>query len=256
MRLKANKPIKLRNKILGGVDPLICIPIVAEEQEELARSAKEITDLKPDIIEWRVDFFNDLCDIEKVKEALKILRSIIHDIPVIFTFRSSLEGGYKKVDEKIRYDIIKQVICTGEVDVVDIELISGKTNIDYIKSVADKHNVSLILSFHNFNETPTVEFMLDKMRQQAQNGASIAKIAVMPKNEEDVLNLLSATLKARREMPDIPLITMSMGSLGIITRVSGCIFGSDLTFGAVGKTSAPGQIPIDELRSGIGIIIK
>ena len=220
----------------------------------MEQAAKEIAALTPDIIEWRVDYFNDVCDIKKVKQALKALRNIIKDIPVIFTFRSSLEGGFKKVDDKIRYEIIKQVICTEEVDVVDIELISGKDNINEIKLVADKHNVPLILSFHNFTETPSTEFMLDKMRQQVSSGANIVKIAVMSKNEEDVLNLLSATLKARREMHSIPLITMSMGKLGVISRIAGGIFGSDLTFGSAGKTSAPGQIPISELRTNMNTI--
>lgn len=256
MRLIANKPIKLRDKLLGGIDPLICIPIVAENEQELEHTARDVVKLSPDVIEWRVDYFADNCDAIKLKQALATLRSIIGNIPIIFTFRSVLEGGHKKVEDSIRYEIIKQIICTGEVDVVDIELISGKENIEDIKSVAGKHNVSLILSYHNFEETPSYEFLVDKMRQQVLSGADIAKIAVMPKTEEDVLTLLSATLKARREMPDVPLITMSMGQLGIMSRIAGCIFGSDLTFGASGKTSAPGQIPIEELRTAILTLLR
>jgi len=248
MRLQAKKSICLRGKIMGGVDPLICIPIVAEEEQELEQAAKKTAELCPDAIEWRADYFKDVCNISKVQKVLKELRNIIGETPLIFTFRSSLEGGFKVVEDAIRYEIIKQAIYTEEADVVDIELISGKNNIKEIKTVADKHNVPLILSYHNFAETPSAEFLLDKMRQQVSSGASIAKIAVMPKHEEDVLNLLSATLKARREMPDTPIITMSMGDLGKISRIAGGIFGSDLTFGSGGKTSAPGQIPIAELR--------
>lgn len=251
MRLQAKEPISLRNKTLGGSVPLLCIPIVSEEERELELQAKKIVELCPDIIEWRVDYFREVCDLEKVKKALEALRNIIGEIPLIFTFRSSLEGGNKEVETEARYEIIKQIISTEEVDVVDIELISGKNSIEEIKAVAQKHNIPLVLSYHNFKETPSVEFMLDKMRQQVLSGADIAKIAVMPKNEEDVLNLLMATLKARREMPDIPLITMSMGSLGVISRIAGGLFGSDLTFGACGKTSAPGQIPISELREAM-----
>lgn len=256
MRLQANKPISLRGKMLGGVDPLICIPIVAEEEQELEQAAKKIVALNPDVIEWRADYFKDVCDLAKLKQALKVLRNNVGEIPLIFTFRSSLEGGFKKVEDAVRYEIIKQIISTEEVDVVDIELISGKSNIEEVKAAADKHNVQLILSFHNFTETPSVEFILDKLREQVSSGASIAKLAVMPKTEEDVLNLLSATLKARRELPDTPIITMSMGNLGVITRVAGGIFGSDLTFGAGGKTSAPGQIPADELRVAMKTLFK
>jgi 3-dehydroquinate dehydratase-1 len=251
MRIQAKKPIKLRGKIIGGEAPLVCIPIVAAEEPELESQAKNIAELCPDIIEWRVDYFKDVCDLKMVKKALKTIRDIISDIPIIFTFRSSLEGGFLEVKDDIRFSIIEQIINTGEVDVVDIELISGKAKIEKIKRTAKTNNVPLILSYHNFSKTPSVEFMLDKIKQQVSNGANIAKIAVMPENEEDVLNLLSATLKARKDLPDIPLITMSMGDLGIISRIAGGIFGSDLTFGACGKTSAPGQIPITELREAM-----
>jgi len=256
MRLQPRKPINLRGKVMGGDDPLICIPIVAEEEKELEQAAKKIVELSPDVIEWRADCYKDICDLVKVKRALKILRGIIGEIPLIFTFRSSLEGGFKKVDDDIRYETIKQVINTGEADVIDIELLSGKNNIAEIKAAADKYHIPLIISYHNFQETPPVEFLTDLMRQQVVCGAGIAKIAVMPKTEEDVLNLLMATLRIRREMPDIPLITMSMGSVGIISRIAGGIFGSDLTFGASEKTSAPGQIPIAELRASMKTLLR
>lgn len=256
MRLQARKPINIRGKIMGGEYPLICIPIVSEEEQELEQAAKKIVELRPDVLEWRADFFKEINDSVKVIRALKLLRGIIGEIPLIFTLRSSLEGGFKKVEDAIRYEIIKRVIYTGDVDAIDIELISGKDNIDDIKAAADKYGIPLILSYHNFQETPPAEFLEDKMRQQIINGADIVKIAVMPKTQEDVLNLLSATLKIRREIPDIPLITMSMGSIGIISRIAGGIFGSDLTFGAGEKTSAPGQIPIAELRASIKTLLR
>ena len=256
MRLQARKPINLRRKIMGGDYPLICIPIVAEEEQELEQAAKKTVELYPDVIEWRADYFKDVCNSAKVKQMLKVLRSIIGEIPLIFTFRSSMEGGFKKVEDTIRYEVIKEAISTGDADVIDIELSSGKKNIDEVKAAADKCGIPLILSYHNFQETPPAEFLADIMRQQITSGAGIAKIAVMPKTAEDVLSLLSATLRIRREIPDIPLITMSMGSIGVISRIAGGLFGSDLTFGAGEKTSAPGQIPIAELRASMKTLLR
>jgi 3-dehydroquinate dehydratase-1 len=69
----------------------------------------------------------------------------------------------------------------------------------------------------------------------------------MPKVISDVVTLLAATERASRELR-IPLITMAMGSLGVVTRVFGGMFGSALTFAAGTKTSAPGQLPIETLR--------
>ena len=70
----------------------------------------------------------------------------------------------------------------------------------------------------------------------------------MPQSMEDVLTLLAATLLARREFPETPLVTMSMGPLGSITRVAGWLFGSDLTFAVGVASSASGQIPADDLK--------
>jgi 3-dehydroquinate dehydratase-1 len=104
------------------------------------------------------------------------------------------------------------------------------------------------LSYHNFDETPDEAFILDRLVTAGKLGADVAKVAVMPKSYKDVLTLLSATYTARTERLDIPIITMSMGAEGGITRIAGGLFGSDLTF-ALGKaSSAPGQIPIDDLR--------
>lgn len=254
MRLQAKTPIVLRGKVLGGEKPLVCIPLVASDEQGFKHEVEKIVKLSPDIIEWRVDYYDGACDIERVKKALEFLRANAGEIPIIFTFRSHLEGGFKQVEDSVRYDIVKQVIATGKIDVVDIELISGEANIRDIKDSAQKNGVTLILSYHNFKETPSVDFLLDKIRQQVLSGADIAKIAVMPKNEEDVLNLLIATLRARMEMPAPPIITMSMGGLGVITRVAGWLFGSDLTFAVGDKASAPGQIPISELRLGMQIL--
>ena len=64
----------------------------------------------------------------------------------------------------------------------------------------------------------------------------------MPKNFNDVLTLMRATYRARTEAVDLPLITMSMGEIGTISRVIGDLYGSDTSF-VVGKAaSAPGQI--------------
>ena len=78
-------------------------------------------------------------------------------------------------------------------------------------------------------------------------GADILKIAVMAHSPEDALKLMSATAKVRRLYSNKPMLTMAMGKWGVLTRITGEGFGSDLTFASVGgKASAPGQIPSEE----------
>lgn len=85
-------------------------------------------------------------------------------------------------------------------------------------------------------------------------GADIPKIAVMPQSAGDVLTLLSATEEMARCYADRPIITMSMSSQGVISRLCGEVFGSSMTFGAVGQVSAPGQIPVDQLCQALEIL--
>ncbi len=71
----------------------------------------------------------------------------------------------------------------------------------------------------------------------------------MPQSPQDVLTLLAATLTMKEKYATRPLITMSMGKSGGVSRVTGRLFGSAMTFGTVGQASArAGQIAIAKLR--------
>ena len=71
---------------------------------------------------------------------------------------------------------------------------------------------------------------------------------------QDVLTLLAATLTMKEKYATRPLITMSMGKSGGVSRVTGRLFGSAMTFGTVGQASAPGQIAIAKLREVMDIL--
>ena len=85
-------------------------------------------------------------------------------------------------------------------------------------------------------------------------GFDMTKIAVMPRKERDVLDLLDATLAMKETFGDRPFVTMSMGKIGIISRMTGECFGSSLTFGTAGAASAPGQIDAKELKQILHIL--
>ena len=75
----------------------------------------------------------------------------------------------------------------------------------------------------------------------------------MPVERRDVLTLMQATLDRYAES-ETPLITMSMGALGCVSRLCGELTGSCLTFGTAGEASAPGQIPAGALRTALEIV--
>lgn len=248
MRLQSKKTLEIRQKILGGPVPLTCLPLVATDQASLLEQAADVRSFDPDAIEWRVDKFDAVCDVEVVLGALGALRDAIGNIPLIFTCRVIHEGGFQEIAPADRLRLNQAVIASGLADLIDTEISNGAAMVAEVKAACRKAGSRLILSYHNFVETPDEAFILDRLCAADKLGADVAKVAVMPKTYKDVLTLLSATYTARTERLDIPIITMSMGSEGAITRIAGGLFGSDLTF-AIGKaSSAPGQIPIDDLR--------
>lgn len=248
MRLQSAKKIEVRSKIIGGQDPLICVPLVAEDENTLLQQAKDIVNLAPDLIEWRVDRYAEVKDADLILKGLKELRAVIREIPLIFTCRHSAEGGFKEIDQDFRLQLIKAAVSTGWVDMVDFEISNGERLVSEIRQEVTKNQSKLILSYHNFQVTPDESLIVGKLKEAQALGADIAKLAVMPRDYRDVLNLLRATLQARMEALDIPIITISMGAIGVLSRIAGGLFGSDITFAVGQNASAPGQIPITDLR--------
>ena len=77
---------------------------------------------------------------------------------------------------------------------------------------------------------------------------------IMAQDRADVAELIFASLEMLDTYADRPFITMSMGSLGKITRAAGSFTGSCITFGMAGTGSAPGQIPAPQLRQMLKIL--
>jgi len=251
VRLQSKTPVAVRDTAIGGPNPLICIPMVAAGKQELLDQAALLLPLSPDIIEWRADGYQGIEDAERCLAALDALRSVIGEVPLIFTCRIQAEGGLRPMASKTRLALIEAAIRSGGIDIVDVELINDDAFIDAVRRAAGENGVKLILSYHDFKKTPDEDGIVDKLVQAQTSGADIAKVAVMPTGYADVLVLLQATLKARTEAVTIPLITISMAQEGVISRIAGGLFGSDITFANGPAASAPGQIPIGDLRQAM-----
>lgn len=246
--------VTVKNIIIGEGMPKICVPLVGATVSELKLEAEALKDLKPDLVEWRVDFFEEVEDIEAVKIVLRELHSLITDFPLIFTFRSKREGGEKQVSSDYYIALNKAVVQTGLVDIIDIELFNEPEDIKELIAAAHLRNVFVIISNHDFEGTPPKEEILSRLRRAQELGGDLPKIAVMPKDTGDVLTLLEATYIMKEKYADRPIITMSMAGTGVISRLSGEIFGSALTFGAAHKASAPGQVAVAELRQTLSLL--
>ncbi|PAE43047.1 type I 3-dehydroquinate dehydratase [Bacillus sp. 7884-1] len=248
------RSVTVKGITIGEGAPKICVPMVGKTIPELIEEAEFLKTTDLDVVEWRVDFFDDVEDLEKVKVALNEIRSILHDIPLVFTFRSAKEGGEKEVSTEYYFDLNKAMAASGQIDIVDIELSNDGEEIKSVISAAHDNKVYVIISNHDFDKTPDKEEIISRLRKAQNLGGDLPKIAVMPKSAADVLTLLDATNTMNEQYADRPIITMSMAGKGVISRLAGEIFGSALTFGAAKKASAPGQVPVTELRNILSLI--
>lgn len=243
--------VQAKSIVIGEGLPKVCMPLVGKTKEELLAGVQEAKALSPDVIEWRADFFQQVSDEAALVEMAKQLRGELPELPLLFTLRDVSEGGFTKLSQEVRADLIRKVVASGQVDLVDIELEAVKNGLESLVTFAKEQGVAVIISNHFFTRTPSFEEIVSILREEQSCGADIAKLAVMPNSPEDVLTLLSATNQMETQFADIPLITMSMGQLGICSRICGGIFGSALTFGAGQNTSAPGQIGVQELYKSL-----
>ena len=248
MRPCVTPPLRIRNAEFGGPKPLFCVPLVAKNLNQLLTQAQVAHRLEPDVVEWRVDSYGEL-DAESVADAAHQLRLVLDREPIVFTLRISAEGGASPITQDLRAQCIDTVLRSGLIDLVDVELCNGPQFLEPIIATAHGHAARVILSFHDFQATPSNEMLLARIAAMVRQGADIAKIACMPREPGDVLRLLQATLAARQIFPAVPLCTMSMGSLGSLSRVAGFLYGSYMAFAVGQEVSAPGQIPLGEARA-------
>ena len=255
--MQTNKPIELNGQpIAGGKFPLICTPLVGRTLDKVMAELAVVLPKQPDVLEWRVDFFDAIGDTAAVIAAAQSIKQAAGNIPVLFTRRSTIEGGEKIALNEGQVIAMYTAVCESKsIDLIDYEMANDAANIALVRTAAKDNNIKLVLSFHSFSYTPGLETLASKFLTADQLGADVAKVAVMPRDLDDVLTLLTATRAASKKLR-IPLISMSMGPYGALTRMVGGVFGSALSFAVGASSSAPGQVPIEDLNTVLAVLQK
>lgn len=247
MKEKVMKTVTVKNITIGEGIPKICVPLVGVTEAEIVEEARLLRTYPADLVDWRADWFAKVQDTKKVLDVLKRLREVLEEIPLLFTFRTKKEGGEAHIEPENYIALNEAAAQSGFVDLIDVELFLGEEIVRALAVMAHACGVKVIVSNHDFVKTPKQEEILQSLCKMQQLDADILKIAVMPQNKADVLKLLTATEEMYTNYADRPIVTMSMGADGLISRLSGEFFGSAITFGAIGKASAPGQMPVEQL---------
>ena len=248
------KRIKIKELELGTGRPKICVPLTGRTKTGLIEEAVNAKTSCADLVEWRIDWFDLVDDIEELSKTSMLLREILGSIPLLITFRTEEEGGAKPI-EKEAYEALLMEICERQLaDLIDIESMKGDELVRRLVRKAKEQGIFTVGSNHDFDKTPSKEEIVGRLCKMQDLNFDITKIAVMPKKERDVLTLLDATLSMKEIYADRPFITMSMDKMGLISRMAGELFGSCLTFGKAGEASAPGQIDAGELCSILDLL--
>ena len=241
-------PIVIKNVAIGEGIPKICVPLTGNTAECILQEARAAVEAGADIVEWRADFFEKLTDEKALVQVLERLGEILSRIPLIFTIRTREEGGQIRIGMETYGQCCLTAARTGKADLIDVQVFGQEKEKRELVGKIHDAGAYVIASFHNFDQTPEEKELRNRFLAMDQTGADILKIAVMPQKEEDVASIMQVTDSVRKKDTRKPLISMSMGKLGGISRLQGEKIGSAITFGVVGASSAPGQFPIGILR--------
>lgn len=241
------KAVKVRGTVIGKGISKICAPITGKTQEEIFDQAKAILAAGVDIVEWRIDWFQDILNREKLTETGLALRTLMGEVPILVTLRTKDEGGELACSSEMYREIYANVVEGGYADLIDVEIMQPERSVEAIVTKAHAAGVYVVASNHDFHKTPDNAVMMARFGRMQRYDADIFKIAVMPVSKKDVVRLIEVTENA--SCFDKPIITMAMSGLGLLTRLGGEIYGSAVTFGCVGKASAPGQIEVSQLKT-------
>lgn len=224
------------------------VPITAKTKEQALAQAQVIANTADaDLAEFRIDLLSFASDTKQVIALGHELKKILGNKPMIATIRTKNEGGQLEISD-VEYGKTYQAYLKNPfMDWLDVEMFRDQKVVSEIVQKAHQKKVLIVMSNHDFQKTPSQDEIEKRLLKQDEMGADVLKIAVMPKSKQDVFTLMNATLKVSQQTTK-PLLTMSMGQLGTISRVATANMGGSYSFGMIGQASAPGQIDVTKLK--------
>ncbi|MDV7599387.1 type I 3-dehydroquinate dehydratase [Acinetobacter baumannii] len=224
------------------------VPITAKTKEQALAQAQVIANTADaDLAEFRIDLLSFASDTKQVIAFGHELKKILGNKPMIATIRTKNEGGQLEISDADYGKTYQAYLKNPFMDWLDVEMFRDQKVVSEIVQKAHQKKVLVVMSNHDFQKTPSQDEIEKRLLKQDQMGADVLKIAVMPKSKQDVFTLMNATLKVSQQTTK-PLLTMSMGQLGTISRVATANMGGSYSFGMIGQASAPGQIDVTKLK--------
>mgnify|MGYP006278761033 CR=1 FL=1 len=191
-----------------------------------------------DFVEFRMDLADD---------PLGALREYSGGLPLLVTNRVEWEGG-EAPDTRERLDALATAIELPMVEAVDLELATlADGDAARVREHAREHGVSVVVSTHDFEATPSPARLRELLRSACAEG-DVGKLAVTADSSGDVLDVLSATLDLTEAGETVA--TMAMGEAGRHSRAVAPLYGSRIGYAPVdpAEATAPGQYDLATVR--------
>ena len=162
--------------------------------------------------------------------------------PLIITARHPREGGANHLSTQKRRVLLRRFLRYAAW--VDVELRSARAFAEILQEARAK-NIRTIVSFHDFDETPTRSGLEEIARAAQSLGADFLKIATRTDTPAQMARLLDFF---QRQRTRTRIAVMGIGRLGRISRLELARRGSMLNYAHLGKAQADGQLSIIQLR--------
>ena len=248
VQAQENVQKKVELSALAQLPVKTIVPITAKTKEQAIAQAKVIAaNQAADLAEFRIDLLDFAADSKQVISLGHELKKILGDKPMIATIRTHNEGGKLTISDADYGKTYQAYLKQPFMDMLDVEMFRDQQVVKNTVKLAHDKKVLIVMSNHDFQKTPSEDEIVKRLLKQDELGADILKIAVMPQSKQDVFTLMNATLKVSQQSKK-PLLTMSMGKLGTISRIATANMGGSFSFGMIGEASAPGQIDVTQLK--------
>ena len=249
------RTVKIRDVVIGEGRVKTIVPITGTTADEAIAQARVIGgSAQTDVVEFRVDFLDIALDAGKLAALGPKVAAQLNGKPLIVTFRTKAEGGNKIIADADYGALYKTLLKAQFADLIDVEMFRSEAVVRRLVAGAHQVGAFIVMSNHDFSGTPPAAELLARLRRQQELGADVLKLAMMPRDPSDVLELLRATWEMASRYAERPMMTMSMGGTGVVSRLAGEIFGSAMCFGMIGRASAPGQVEVERLAAVLDIV--
>lgn len=212
-----------------------CLPVIKNTKEEVLQIIQQnLNDY--DFFEVWLDYIQDLD-----QAFIDFLINQYEEKLILLFRRQNLEDV--KMDADLRQKLIWQVASSKAL--IDLDVFNQAQELNYIKERNIRPN--LIISCHNYTETPTLEELKKIVENMEEFNPNIYKVACFCNSDEDALKLLNLLMELKQK--NLKFIVLGMGAEGLVTRIVGSLWGNEIAFApkTLEEKSAEGQLTKSDL---------